>query len=269
MDVTAIVPMHNSGELALHAVRSIAAQTRQPARVLVIDDASADESAEVVRSAGIPLVEVVELERNRGPGGARNAGAHAASTEWLAFLDADDVWEPTFLEEVLGAIERFDADFGAAGGVRDMVHANTIVRIVDGPREAMDLTEGFWRVARRFSPIVPSCAVIRRSAFMRVGGFPEDMRVGEDMVLFGRLWLDGRFAFVNKPLYRSGQRRGGLSAGPRSYHDTGLFTVRLGATLARALVRRKPGSRAFAITYARRVLRRHMTWLGRKIRRRR
>jgi glycosyltransferase involved in cell wall biosynthesis len=269
MDVTAIVPMHRSGELALHAVRSIAAQTLRPSRILVVDDASGDDSAAIVRAAGIPGVEVLELESNRGPGGARNAGAEAASTEWLAFLDADDVWEPTFLEEVTGAIRTFGADFGAAGGVRDMVHTNTIVRIVDGPQEAMDLTDGFWRVARRFSPIVPSCAVIRRSAFMRVGGFPEDMRVGEDMVLFGRLWLDGRFAFVNKPLYRSGQRRGGLSAGPRSYHDTGLFTVRLGATLVKAIVRRKPGAGAFALTYVRRVVRRHMTWLGRKVRRRR
>jgi len=265
LDVTVIVPMHNSRETVGKALASIAVQTRPPARVIVVDDASSDDSVDVARQCDIARLEVVKLEANRGPGGARNAGASQATTGWLAFLDADDEWEPAILEVVSGAVASANADFAGTGGIRHRINGQSIVRLIDGPAEGADHTADFWRIARRFPPVYPSCAFIRRSLFEAVGGFPEDMRYGEDLTLFARLWLAGRFVFVNRPLYQSGQLRGGLSAGPRSYRDIALFTMRLGATLGRAIVRRKPGTRFFVGTYARLVVRRHHAWLARRL----
>ena len=269
LDITVIVPMHNSRETIGKALASIAAQTRPPARVIVVDDASSDDSVDVAKQCDVAHLEVVKLETNRGPGGARNVGASQATTGWLAFLDADDEWDSAFLEEVSAAVASANADFAGTGGVRHWVHRPPTVRLIDAPAEGADRTADFWRIARRFLPIFPSCAFIRRTLFATVGGFPEDMRYGEDVTLFARLWLEGRFAFVNRPLYESGQFRGGLSAGPRSYGDTWLFTVRLGATLGRAIVRRKPGTWLFVGTYGRLVIRRHIAWLARRFRRHR
>jgi glycosyltransferase involved in cell wall biosynthesis len=266
VQITAVVPMHNSRDTIPDALASIAAQTQPPAQVIVVDDASSDDSIEVARASGLPALEVMELKPNRGPGGARNAGASRATTEWLAFLDADDTWAPTFLEEVSAALRATDADFAGTGGIRQMVHREPIVRLIEAPAEAADRTIDFWKIASRFSPIVPSCAVIRKTLFQQVGAFPEDVRSGEDMTLFARLWLEGRFAFVNRPLYQSGQLANGLSAGPRSYRDTAMFTTRLGATLVRAIARRKPGTQHFALAYGRRVTKRHATWLRRIVR---
>lgn len=260
--------MHNGAATIARTLESIAAQTRLPARVIVVDDASTDDSAEIARRSGLPNLEVVTLQRNRGVGGARNAGAAAAATTWLAFLDSDDAWEPTFLEEVLAAAEANRADFASSGGIREMVRRPTIVRVTDGAATGADRTTDFWRIARRFMPIMPSSALVKRSAFEKAGGFEDDVRWGEEVPLFARLWLNGRFAFVNRPLYRSGQRREGMSAARRTYRDTALHLVRLGDVLARAIVRRKPGTRAFAGEYARRVYRKHRNWLGGKLRRR-
>lgn len=259
--------MHNSRDVVARALASIAAQTQPPTRVIVVDDSSSDDSVEAVGEADLPGLEILELTHNRGPGGARNAGARLATTEWLAFLDADDTWEPTFLEAVSAALESTKADFAGTGGIRQMVYRKPIVRLIKAPEEGADRTVDFWKIARRFSPIVPSCAVIRRTLFESVGGFPEDVRSGEDITLFARLWLEGRFAFVNRPLYHSGQLASGLSAGPRSYRDTALFTARLGATLVRAIARRKPGTRFFVVAFARRVAQRHITWVARLLRR--
>ena len=269
VDVTVIVPMHNRADTIGQTLASIAAQTRRPARVIVVDDASTDDSVSVARRSDLPRLEVLELKRNHGVGAARNAGAAIATTTWLAFLDGDDAWEPTFLEEVLGAAESIGADFASSGGIREMVRRPTIVRVIDAPPRGADRTADFWRMARRFMPIVPSSALIRRSIYLEAGGFHDDVRWGEEVPLFGRLWLEGRFAFVNRPLYRSAQRPGGMSAVRRSYRDTALHLLRVGTVLVRAIARRKPGTRAFASEYIRRVYRKHRNWLGGIVRSRR
>ena len=269
-DVTVIVPVHNRSDTIEAALASIAAQTLQPARVIVVDDASTDDSVQVVKQYPMPNLEVLELRPNRGAGGARNAGAAEATSEWLAFLDGDDTWEPEFLEQVVGAAVDLSADFASSGGYREMVNTPTIVRLVRGlPEGASDLSKDFWVVGKQWMPTVPSSTVVRRTMHLRAGGFEDDVRWGEDVPFFARLWLLGRFAFVNRPLYRSGQLPDGLSAAKRSYRETALFLLRLGKTLVRAVARRKPGTRAFLVAYVHHVYRKHRNWLGGKLRGRR
>jgi len=260
--VTVIVPMHNRAETIGDTLDSLAAQTRLAARIIVVDDASTDNSVAVARQHEAPNLEVLELKKNLGVGGARNAAARLATTTWLAFVDADDTWEPTFLEAVVGAAETFNADFASSGGERDMVRRPTSVRLLKAPPEAADRTVEFWRIARRFMPIVPTAAVIRRTKFLKEGGFEDDVRWGEEVPLFARLWLNGPFALVNQPLWKSTQVPTGMSAVRRSYRDTALHLARLGKVLLKAIARRKPGTRAFVGTYLRRVYRKHRNWFG-------
>lgn len=265
--MTVIVPVHNRADTVEAALASIAAQTLQPAHVIVVDDASTDDSVRVVKSYPLPDLEVLELKANLGAGGARNAAAAEAKTTWLAFLDGDDTWEPEFLEETMTAAESLSADFASTGGYREMVNQPTIARLIDGrPEGAMDLSKDFWKIGKRWMPIVPSSTLVRKTLFFKGRGFEDDVRWGEDVPFFARLWLLGRFAFVNRPLYRSGQRPDGLSAAKRSYRETSLFLLRLGDTLLRAAARRKPGTRAFLVAYIHHFYRKHRNWLGGKIR---
>lgn len=90
-DVTVVMPVRNRAALLPRALRSIAAQSLPVREVIVVDDGSSDGSGEVARRHG---ARVITLSTGGGSGPARNAGIHAAETEWIAFLDSDDEWLP-------------------------------------------------------------------------------------------------------------------------------------------------------------------------------
>jgi glycosyltransferase involved in cell wall biosynthesis len=260
--------MHNAEDTIERCLESIAAQTMPARKVLVVDDASTDGSVALVDRLSMPSVEVLRLPGNVGPGAARNRGVARAETEWVAFLDSDNEWRPTFLEELTAAVVSTDAGFGAGGGVRHKVRAGRSQnRLLTGKPEAADRTSDYWRMSLDFMPVVPSSAFVRRSAFDAVGGFPEDVRTGEDITLFARLWLRETFVFVNKPLYISTQRPGSITAGGRTYHDVRLLLGRVGMVFLTALARRRQGSGWFAVAYTRMVVGRHVDWLWRTLRR--
>jgi glycosyltransferase involved in cell wall biosynthesis len=271
MDVTVVIPMHDAAATIAECLAAIAAQSVPPARILVVDDASSDGSVGIVRNAGMANVEILELSHNRGPGAARNAGAALAQTEWLAFLDSDDYWEPDFLECVKQALEQTGADFAGAGGLRALDYHNRrkrSMRVLSGRPDTLDLTDDFWRVALRFMPVNSSSAVVRRVLFQRTAGFCETVRNGEDMPLWAELWLtSGRFAFANRLLFRSVAPPSGLSAAAMPYRAVRVPLWRAARCLARSIARRKRGTGWFAAWFAGAVLRRHATWLARRARR--
>ena len=85
----------------MRALDSVLSQTLQPKEILLIDDASGDDSLDLLldlEQRHTPLLRVIALTKNSGPGGARNAGWNLATQPWLAFLDADDAWHPRKLE---------------------------------------------------------------------------------------------------------------------------------------------------------------------------
>ena len=95
LPVTVIIPAYNRADTVARAVTSaLAQQPAPPAEVLVVDDASADDTAEVAERAG---AQVVRHDVNRGAGAARNTGLSRAEQPWIAFLDSDDEWLPHHL----------------------------------------------------------------------------------------------------------------------------------------------------------------------------
>ncbi len=271
LDVTVVIPMYNAAPTILRALESVGAQTAPPKLIVVADDCSTDDSAEVVRTANLPTVRLVSTAVNGGIAVARNRGAREASTEWLAFLDADDWWEPAFLERTLAAIGRFNADFGSAGGRRERPDGSGIhiqLRLLPGRPEELDLTTEFWRVARKFRPVNASAVVMRRSAFEAVGGFWERMRTGEDTCMWINLWLRGRFAFVNLPLTASVVAPGSVSVQGLSYRAVRLSATCMLRGVARAIRMRRPGTGWFVVFAGARLINLHTRWLVERIRRR-
>ena len=268
-DVTVVIPMYNADSTIVGALASVAGQTLQPQTVIVVDDGSTDGASEKIRSVR-PEVQLLRLDSNQGAAIARNTGARAATTEWIAFLDADDVWEPTFLHEVCGALLATRTDFASSGGIREKLPPDSsITRVLNEPVRLTDRTQDFWRMALNFMPAHPSSMVVRRSLFLAVGGFPVRSR-GEDHALWARLWLTGRFTFVNKPLFHWRQLPTGLTATARDsrYRDELDKFADLGLLLLRAVRRRRPGVLWFALWYARQLIWRTAFWLKRRVRRR-
>ncbi|MBI4219431.1 MAG: glycosyltransferase [Chloroflexi bacterium] len=111
--VSVIIPTFNRANLVERAVRSVLAQTVQDFEILVVDDASKDDTERVVRAIRDPRVTYTRHDRNRGPGAARNTGIAKARGEFLAFLDSDDEWLPSKLQRQLDAFAKGSRRLGA------------------------------------------------------------------------------------------------------------------------------------------------------------
>ena len=110
--ISIIMPAHNAREYIAGGVTSALEQTLRDIELIVIDDGSADDTARVATRAATrdPRFTLIELQSNRGPGAARNAGLEAASGEWIALLDADDTFAPVRLQRMLRMAEERGAD---------------------------------------------------------------------------------------------------------------------------------------------------------------
>lgn len=198
--ISAIIPNYNNARFLGDAVESVLSQTLPPREVIVVDDGSTDDSADVLARFG-DRIRVIR-QANGGVASARNAGAASASGDLLAFLDSDDTWLPTKLER---QAERF-ADDPALGLVHcghETIDASGAVlgRHVEG-REgwvAEDLL-----LLRPTIPAPGSTAVIPRSVFEAVGGFDPDRRLrpSEDYDLCVRIATRHRVGFVPEVLMR-------------------------------------------------------------------
>lgn len=109
LQVSVIVTAYNVAEYIQRAVMSVLAQQYVTLEVIVVDDASRDGTAQVVQSIADARVRLVTLEKNLGPGGARNQALALAQGEWVAILDGDDVWAPGRLAALLELAAREEA----------------------------------------------------------------------------------------------------------------------------------------------------------------
>jgi glycosyltransferase involved in cell wall biosynthesis len=190
MQVTVIIPLYNKARCIARAIDSVLAQTHQDFDLIVVDDGSTDESVKVVHTIKDRRLRLIS-QPNQGPGAARNRGALAASSNYLAFLDADDEWLPDFLQKSLDALERApDCGFCISAFLDGPERRNSHARL-----EARGYGPGKYTVGPETRPdsfdwllwaYLPSTALFRRSAFKACRGFYDKNRCnfGEDMYLF-------------------------------------------------------------------------------------
>lgn len=193
--ISVVIPCFNGAAFVSQAIESVLAQTCLPQEIVVVDDGSTDDSYDIAAAYGEP-VRVVRQE-NRGECAARNRGIEAVQGEWIAFLDADDLWQPTKLERQLAETncpDRLVCVHTATYNFGDAVRNG---RQVCKPIESV--LKGQYDVESLIlEPMVtPSTAMIRRDVEPR---FPVGVAQGGDMLFFAELSWHGRFAYVPEPL---------------------------------------------------------------------
>ncbi|MHC4721853.1 MAG: glycosyltransferase family A protein [Planctomycetota bacterium] len=102
--VSAVIPAYNIGKLVARAIDSVLAQTHKADEIIVVDDSSTDDTADIIKSYGSKVIYI--YQENLGLAGARNTGIKAASSQWIALLDGDDEWLPDNLTLQMALLKR-------------------------------------------------------------------------------------------------------------------------------------------------------------------
>ena len=245
--VSVIVPAHDAEAHVGEALSSIRSQTWGDWEAIVVDDASSDGTAELVRGVADPRIRLVESEENRGPAATRNLGVAEASGELVALLDADDRWLPNYLERQVG---RYDDEERRRPGV-GIVGCDAYVAMGERVATATYLT-GLSRPVRevdvgrmlRGNAIFVS-ALVPYEAGQEAGWFDPDLFGTEDHDLWLRILETGRRAIVNhEPLAVYRMAAGSVSG------DLGRMARNHQQTLQRALARGRLTARQRRIAQA-------------------
>jgi glycosyltransferase involved in cell wall biosynthesis len=194
--VSLIIPYYRASQTIARAVESALGQTVRPLEILIVDDGSPDDATEATKQFGSSVT--VIRKPNGGTASARNLGIEHAKGEWIAFLDADDYWEPEKLERQLAVSE----EVGFVGGMSFMEYAGK-PRCVGEPENP----EFFGRV---FKPhgveafqvamnIMSGVVLVRRKA-LGDHRFVSGLEPAEDRDLWIRLVASTNIYFVPEPL---------------------------------------------------------------------
>lgn len=196
--VSVVIPLYNKGPHIARALNSVLAQTFQDFEVIVVDDGSTDDGAEVVRKFDDPRIRLIHQE-NQGVSAARNVGVEASRGELVAFLDADDEWLPRHLE-IIDELRYNHPHAGIyATGCKMQRSTGIEVRIdykciPKGPWMGL-IPSYFLSSAIGKCPVNSSVMVIPKSIYVDVGGCPDGVEWGEDADLWGKIALKYPIAF--------------------------------------------------------------------------
>lgn len=201
--VSVIIPAYNAAATLLRALDSVRAQKGVDAEIIIVDDASSDGTVAVGRAAIRPgeQIRLVEMPRNSGASAARNAGIALARGEFLAFLDADDIWLPEKLARQVAVIES-DPTITLVSCNSEMVTADGVL-IKEGHVNRPPVSgANAWKTLLVYN-FLPTPTVMTRTALVReLGGFNEQLVVGEDLDLWIRLGIRGKIAVLPEILIR-------------------------------------------------------------------
>ncbi len=212
---TVVIPAYNPGPFLTEALESVARQTVQPAWVVVVDDGSTDGTFERATRllADHALPGVVLRQVNQGISATRNAGIAAGKTDWIALLDADDLWLPTHLEQLRAAIAFCPDAVVAAGDSRFFGDARSRTDLL-ARTTALKLSEhspapGFHILSDKvFDELLPGLFIPVSASAFRMSGEPAPrfdlgLRSGEDRYFFLQMSRRGRFVFTEEQISRT------------------------------------------------------------------
>lgn len=182
--VSVIIPAYNAARYLAETLKSALGQTLTDIEIIVVDDGSRDNTAEVAQS--FPGVRYVH-QRNAGVSAARNTGAAHAEGEFLAFLDSDDIWHPDKLRQQVEALRQHpDSVFCRTEATSDPARQPEIQqgeRASDAPHELiLDFHTSFL-----LPYLTTSTVMVRRSAFEEAKGFDTSLRIAEDVDFYLRV----------------------------------------------------------------------------------
>lgn len=196
--VTVLLPVYNAARYVGQAVHSVLSQTFADFELIVVDDASSDESPRIVQSFDDPRIRFVRNDRNLGLTPTLNRGLALARGEFVARQDADDLSAPTRLEHQVAFLSS-NAAVAVVGSWYTKIGENGELL---GDRTLPTADAGIRWAMLSYCPMVHSAAMFRRDAIVALGGYDERFAYAQDFDLWSRVAKVHRLANVAEHLVR-------------------------------------------------------------------
>lgn len=200
MKFSVIIPLYNKAPYVRKALETVCAQTYLDYEIIIINDGSTDNSA-IIAEEFLNAVEGISYkifsQQNAGVSAARNNGVAQAGGDYIAFLDADDWWEPTYLECMAQLIE----DYPEAG----LYACNYVYYKPSKTHVALNIPTGYINYPKAYyesgaMPVWTGATMMPREVFEEMGGFPVGIKLGEDFLLWAKTAMHYPIAFCEEPL---------------------------------------------------------------------
>lgn len=207
--VSVVLPVFNGQQYVANAIASVLSQTERRLEIIVVDDASADKTSEVVNSFRDNRLIYIKLPNNVGPAAARNIGIKQCKADYVAFIDADDCWASDKLERQLERIF-VDCEISllSTNGIEIYPNQTSEPLLKVNPEQwGCD-----WKDLLRESQIATPTVLTRKNLLEQLGGFDESLQVGEDQDLWIRLGQLGKLAWIDEDLVEIVKREDSYNA---------------------------------------------------------
>jgi len=206
-----IITLYNKAAYIERAIQSVLSQTFQEFELIVVDDGSTDnpfvQLSVISQQLSVDAPEIykkvrVIQQQNQGVSTARNNGVKLAKYDYIAFLDADDSWEPAYLEEMNGLIAAYPNAGIYGSGYFIVKNGNKRIAPIGVEK---DFHRGLINYCQVYSqtlcmPLWTGATIIRKYVFDLENGFNPRLKLGEDFDLWIRVAIKHPVAFLNKPM---------------------------------------------------------------------
>lgn len=215
--ISVIIPTYNRCEKIVAAIGSVMNQSQSVKEIIVCDDGSIDNTHKVVKKLSIPYLKYLAIPHTGLPAVVRNHGIRAAKGEYAAFLDSDDVWEPSKLSRQIDFMSKEGFDISCTnakvtGRINDVKMHRHLPKVLN----YASLSETNY--------VICSSLIVKRSLLEAVSFFPENVhyRAFEDWVLWMRLSTATDIGVIDEPLL--------------TYTDNPNQSIRSGLSLEKSLL---------------------------------
>ena len=195
MKVSVVIPTYNRPQLVGNAIQSVLDQTFDDFEIIVVDDGIERRAKDVVSRFNDDRIRYIEHQVNMGCSAAKNTGARESKGKYIAFLDDDDTWEPTKLEEQVEAMEAApEAGFSFTAANETFNDRTYIHNTESGVNDYYELA------LRHFSAMIGSSLMYKKEVFGRVGYLDETLPTHTDVDFLIRVTKEYKGVGINKPL---------------------------------------------------------------------
>lgn len=212
MNVDIILPLYNPSNLVFNSIDSVVSQTYTNWKLYIIDDASVDNIIPSLKRQYAQFnnkIEYFEFSNNKRAAACRNYAVRKGTGDFIAFIDQDDIWLPNKLKHQIEYIDKYEVD-AVHGNIQMINDANEIILNEKWESENKTRREIDWlnisnlELAKKIF-IRPNIRIIssmvKRTVFVKIGGFKEQFFGGEDELFWFEIAMKGKIGFINEILF--------------------------------------------------------------------